>query len=51
LISNPKELQEAEEKNAKFFNTLSAYYTNIVTSSDSSLVLYKLNKSVDIQTD
>jgi hypothetical protein len=51
LLSNPKELQKDEEKNAKFFKTLSAYYTNIVTSSDSSLVLYKLNKSVDIQTD
>ena len=51
LISNPKELQNDKEKNAKLFNTLSTYYINIITSSDSNLVLYKLNKSVDIQTD
>jgi len=51
LISNPKELQKDKGKNAKLFNTLSTYYANIVTSSDSSLVLYKLNESVDIQTD
>ena len=44
LISNINELQNNKKKNAKFFETLSAFYTNIVTSSDSSLVLYKLNK-------
>jgi hypothetical protein len=51
LLSNPKELLKEKEKNAILFNTISTFYTKIVATTDSNLILYKLNDSVDVQAD
>lgn len=44
LVSNPREFQKNKEKNALFLNILSKHYSNLIASSDSSFVLYRLNK-------